>query len=136
MIRQFWRSNGSPPTRRPSPAPKDRHVVFQGLTARYGFALASVLLAQLLVTLGQLLFSFPPLIFFAAAVAVTPTLAGRASDFLALILAALLSDFFFVQPAFVFSLHWQVSKLSLVYLFGGLLSVFISKRLSSMSAAN
>jgi hypothetical protein len=137
VTRQFWRSNGKPlPRGRPSPALRDRHIVFQGLTARYGFAVISVLLAHLLVTLGNLLFSFPPLIFFAAAVAVTLTLAGRAPGLFALILATLLSDFFFVQPTFVFSLDWQVFRLSLIYLFGGLLSVFISKRLSSMSAAN
>jgi len=122
VTRQFWRSNGRPlPRRRPSPAPRDRHVVFQGLAARYGLAGITVLLAHLLVTLGNLLFSFPPLIFFAAAVAATLTLAGPAPGFFALLLATLLSDFFFVQPTFVFSLDRQVFRLSLFYLFGGLL---------------
>src|SRR5687768_8888373 len=54
VTRQFWRSNGKPlPRRRPAPAPRDRHIVFQGLTARYGLAVITVLLAHLLVTLGN-----------------------------------------------------------------------------------
>ena len=110
--------------------------MFRGLAARYGLAIITVLLAHLLVTLGSLLSLFPPLIFFAAAVAATLTLGGRAPGLLALVLATLLSDFFFIKPAFVFSLDWQVLRLSLLYLLGGLLSVFISKRLSSTSAAN
>ena len=135
--RQFWRSNGKhPPAALSSPAPGSQHLVFQGVVPRYGFALISVLLACVFVTLGNLLFSFPPLIFFAAAVATTLTLGGRTPGLFALVLATLLSDFFFIKPAFVFSLDWQVFRLSLFYLLGGLLSVFISKRLSSSEPAN
>jgi K+-sensing histidine kinase KdpD len=103
---------------------------------RYGLALTSVLLAYLFVTLGNLLFSFPPLIFFGAAVAFTFTVGGRAPGLFAFVLATLLSDFFFVKPTFVFSLDWRVFRLSVFYLLGGLLSVFISKRLTSPTQAH
>ncbi|HEY0100771.1 MAG TPA: hypothetical protein VGB76_17630 [Pyrinomonadaceae bacterium] len=110
------------------PTRSGQRLVFQGLLPRYGLAAASVLLAYLIVTLGNLLFSFPPLIFFGAAVAFTFTVVGRAPGLFAFVLATLLSDFFFVKPTFVFSLDWQVFRLSVFYLLGGLLSVFISKR--------
>lgn len=137
VTHQSWRSNGKPPPRRRlSPATKARNIMVQGLMPRYGLAVIAVLLAHLLVTVGNLLFSFPPLIFFAAAVAITLNIAGSAPGLFALMLATILSDFFFVQPTFVFSMDWQVFKLSLIYLFAGILSVFISKRLSSTLAAN
>lgn len=136
-VHRYWRSNGKPaPRARPSPTPVGQSLMYRGTPWRYGFAATSVLLAYGLVTLGSLLFAFPPLIFFAAAVAVTVTLAGPAPGLFALILATLLSDFFFIRPTFVFSLDRQVFKLSLLYLFGALLSAFISKRLSSTSAAS
>ena len=96
----------------------------------------SVLLAYLFVTLGNLLFSLPPLIFFGAAVAFAFTFGGRVSGLFAFVLATLLSDFFFVKPTLVFSLDWQVFRLSVFYLLGGLLSVFISKRLTSPTQAH
>ena len=134
---QLWRSNG----RRPlagtsSPTGSDKRLVFQGMLRRYGLALTSVLLAYLFVTLGNLLFSFPPFIFFGAAVAFTFTVGGRAPGLFAFVLATLLSDFFFVKPTFVFSLDWRVFRLSVFYLLGGLLSVFISKRLTSPTQAH
>lgn len=101
----------------------------------YGLAALSVLLAYLFVALGNLLFTFPPLIFFGAAVALTFTIGGRAPGLFALVLATLLSDFFFVKPTFVFSLDRQVFRLSVFYLLGGLLSVYISKRLSPQTRA-
>jgi K+-sensing histidine kinase KdpD len=110
--------------------------VFQRPAARYGLAVITVLIAHSLVALGNLLVSSPPLILFAAAVAVTFTLAGRAAGLFALLLATLLSDFFFVRPTFVFSLDRQVFRLSLLYLLGALLSAFISRRLTSTSAAS
>lgn len=94
-----------------------------------------MLTAYPFVTLFDVMFSFPPFIFFAAAVAVAFTLAGRGPGLLALLLATTLSDFFFVEPTFVFSMDWQVFRLSLVYLLGGLLSVFISRRLSARRAS-
>jgi hypothetical protein len=129
---QLGRSNGSRPlTGMLLPARGAQHPVFQGTMFRYGLAVVSLSLAYLFVTLGNLLFSFPPLIFFGAAVAFTFTFGGRNPGLLAFALATLLSDFFFVKPTFVFSLDWQVFKLSVFYLAGGLLSVFISKRLTS-----
>lgn len=137
MTQQRWRSNGKPlPGARPSRAPRGENLVFRGWAPRYGFAVASVLLAGVFVAVGNLLFSFPPLIFFAAAVAVTLTLAGTAPGLSALVLATLLSDFFFVRPRFVFSLDWQVFRLSLSYLLAGLLSALISKLLSSRPAVS
>ena len=117
--RQNWRSNGHHPPAR----------------GAYGLAATGVLVAYALVALGDLLFSFPPFIFFAAAVAAALTLWGRGPGLFALLLATLLSDFFFVEPAFVLSLDWQVFRLSLVYLLGGLLSVFISRRLAPRLSA-
>ena len=87
------------------------------------------------VALGGRLLSFPPFIFFAAALAAALTLCGRGPGLFALLAATLLSDFFFVEPAFVFSTERQVFRLSLVYLLGGVLSVFISRRLSSRLSA-
>ena len=97
---------------------------------------SSVLLAGVFVAAGDLLFAFPPLIFFAAAVAFTLTLAGAAPGLFALVMATLLSDFFFIRPRFVFSLDGQVFRLSLIYLSAGLLSALISKLLSSRPAAS
>jgi K+-sensing histidine kinase KdpD len=137
MTRQFRRANGSsPPPVMRSPARSGRRLVFQGMMSGYGLAAVSVLLAYLLVTLGKLLFSFPPLVFFGAAVAFTFTFGGRAHGLFALVLATLLSDFFFVKPTFVFSLDWQVFRLSVFYLLAGLLNVFISKRLNSPTRAH
>lgn len=137
VAQQLWRSNGRRPTAgMSSPTGSDKRPVFQGMFQRYGLAVSSVLLAYLFVTLGNLLFSFPPLIFFGAAVAFTFTVGGRAPGLLAFLLATLLSDFFFVKPTFVFSLDWQVFRLSVFYLLGGLLSVYISKRLTSPPQAH
>ena len=137
VTQQFRRNNGSRlPPGMFSPTRSSKRLMFQGMMSGYGLAVTSVLLAYLFVTLGNLLFSFPPFIFFGAAVAFTFTLAGRAPGLFALVLATLLSDFFFVKPTFVFSLDWQVLRLSVFYLLGGLLSVFISKRLTSPTRAH
>lgn len=108
--------------------------MFRSRALRYGFAVVSVLLAGVFVAVGDLLFSLPPLIFFAAAVATALRLAGAAPGLCALVLATLLSDFFFVRPRLVFSLDWQVFRLSLIYLLAGLLSALISKLLFSRAA--
>jgi hypothetical protein len=132
FTQHFRRSNGSHPPSGMSSAKHDgRRRVFRAITSGYGLAVVSVLLAYLFVTSGNFLFRFPPLIFFGAAVAFTFTFAGRAPGLLAFILSTLLSDFFFVKPTFTFSLDWQVFRLSVFYLLGGLLSVFISKRSTS-----
>ena len=132
VAQQLSRSNGRRPlTGMSSPTDSGKRLVFQGMFHRYGLAVTCVLLAYLFVTLGNLLFSFPPLIFFGAAVAFTFTVGGRAPGLFAFVFATLLSDFFFVKPTFVFSLDWQVFRLSAFYLLGALLSVFISKRLTS-----
>jgi K+-sensing histidine kinase KdpD len=137
VAQKLWRSNGRrPPTVKLSPTRRARRPVVRGIIPRYGIAVASTLLAYLFVTLGNLLFSFPPLIFFGAAVAFSFTLGGRAPGFFALVLATLLSDFFFVKPTFLFSLDWQVFRLSIFYLVGGLLSLFISKHLTSQTRAH
>lgn len=130
---QHWRSNGHrPPRRRSHPALAGRRLSSLKL---YGLAAAGVLVAYTLVTLFDVMLSSPPFIFFAAAVAVAFTLAGRGPGLLALLLATTLSDFFFVEPTFVFSLDGQVFRLSLVYLLGGLLSGFISRRLSARTSS-
>ena len=134
-VRPYWRSNGKPPARAAAASGR-RRILFRGPGSRYGFAAAIVLLAYVFVLLGDLLLMFPPLILFAAAVAATFILAGPRPGLFALALATLLSDFFFVRPTLVFSLDWQVFRLSLLYLLGGLLSVFFSKLLSSRSAAS
>lgn len=137
MTQHHRRSNGKPPPwARSSRAPGGENLGFRGRAPRYGFAVVSVLLAGVFVAAGDLLFAFPPLIFFAAAVAVTLTLAGAAPGLFALVLATLLSDFFFVRPRFVLSLDWQVFGLSLSYLLAGLFSALISKLLSSRAAAS
>lgn len=126
-------SNGQQPAgRRTTPAHAARRLSSWG---PYGLATAGVLVAYPLVTLVDFLFSYPPFIFFAAAVAAAFTLAGRGPGLLALLLATTLSDFFFVEPTFVFSMDREVFRLSLVYLLGGLLSVFISRRLSARTSA-
>lgn len=138
VAKKLWQSNGrrtptvklSPP-RRALPRP-----VYRGMIYRYGLAVAGTLLAYIFVTLGNLLLTFPPLIFFGAAVAFSFTFGGRAPGFFAFVLATLLSDFFFVKPTFLFSLDWQVFRLSICYLAGGLLSVFISKHLTSQTRAH
>jgi hypothetical protein len=137
VAQKLWRSDGRrPPAGKLSPTRRARLPAFQGIIPRYGLAVAGVLLAYLLVALGNLLFTFPPLIFFGAAVVYSFTFGGRAPGLFACVLATLLSDFFFVKPTFVFSLDWQVFKLSVFYLLGGLLSVFISKRLTSPTQAH
>lgn len=71
------------------------------------------------MALCNLLFSFPPLIFFGAALAFSFTFGRHAPRFFALILATLLSDFFFVKPTFLCSPDGQVFRLSVFYLAGG-----------------
>jgi hypothetical protein len=137
VTRQYRRSDGRPlPEARRSRAPRSKNFMSRGRAPRYGFAVVSVLLAGVCVAVGNLILTFPPLILFAAAVAVTPTLAGAAPGLFALVLATLLSDFFFVRPSFVFSLDREVFRLSLGYLLAGLLSAFISKLLSSRAEAS
>ena len=137
VTRQCRRSNGRPlPEARTSRAPRGKDFMSRGWATRYGFAVVSVLLAGVFAAVGNLILTFPPLILFAAAVAVTLTLAGAAPGLFALVLATLLSDFFFVRPSFVFSLNREVFGLSLGYLLAGLLSAFISKLLSSRAAAS
>ncbi len=137
VAEKLWRSNGRRlPTGMSPSTGGGKRLVFQGLIFRYGLAVTSVLLAYLFVTLGNLLFSFPPLIFFGAAVAFTFTFGGRAPGLCAFVLATLLSDFFFIKPTLVFSLDWQVFRLSAFYLLGGLLSVFLSKRLTAPPRAH
>ena len=132
-MRRHRGSNGHRPSRPQSvPAHAGRVISYRG---SYGLAVTGVLIAYLIVTLGDLLFSSPPFIFFGAAVALAFTLAGRGPGLFALLVATMLSDFFFVEPAFVFSLDRQVFRLSLVYLLGGLLSVFISHRLAARTSA-
>ena len=137
VAQKLWLSNGRrPPTGKLSPTRRVRRPGFQGIIPMYGLAVTSVLLAYLFVTLGNLLFSFPPLIFFGAAVVFSFTFGGYGTGLFALVLATLLSDFFFVKPTFVFSLDRQVFRLAVFYLLGGLLSVFISKRLTSPTRAH
>lgn len=125
-------SNGHHPTaRQTAGAHAGRRASLRG---SYGLAAAGVLIAYPIVTVFDLLFSFPPFILFAAAVAAAFTLAGSGPGVFALLLATVLSDFFFVEPTFAFSLDWQVFRLSLVYLLGGLLSVLISHRLSARAS--
>ena len=133
VTRQHWQSNGHHPSGQLSTPTR----VGRRFSRResYGLASIAVLTAYLMVALGDLLFTFPPFIFFAAAVALAFTLWGWGSGLLALLLATLLSDFFFVGPAFIFSMDWRVFRLSLVYLFTGLLSVFISRLLSARTSA-
>lgn len=64
------------------------------------------------------------------------TLAGPGPGLFALLPATLLSDFFFVEPTLVLSLDRQVFGLSLVYLPGGLLSLFISRRPSARTSSS
>ena len=133
VTRQHWQSNGHHPSgQQSSPTHLGRHF---SRRESVGLAAIGVLTAYPMVALCDLLFTFPPFIFFAAAVALAFTLWGRGPGLLALLLATVLSDFFFVGPAFVFSIDWQVFRLSLVYLFTGLLSVFISRLLSARTSA-
>ena len=123
------RPNGHPASgQSSSPALAGRGLMFG---ESYELAVAGVLAAYLIVALGNLLFSFPPFIFFAAAVALAFALVGRGPGLVALLAATLLSDFFFVEPAFTFSMDWQVFRLCLVYLLAGLLSLFMTRRSSS-----
>lgn len=136
VTRQYWRSNGRPHPEASRPgAPSSKNFMARGRATRYGFAFVSVLLAGVFVAAGNSILAFPPLIFFAAAVAVTFTRTGAAPGVFALVLATLLSDFFFVRPRFVFSLDSHVFRLSLVYLLAGLLSILISKLLSARAVA-
>jgi len=137
VAQKLWRSNGRrSPTGKVSHTRRTRPPGVQGIIPGYGLAVAGVLLAHLFVTLGNLLFAFPPLILFGAAVVISFTFGGYGAGLFACVLATLLSDFFFVKPTFVFSLDWQVFRLSVFYLLGGLLSVLISKRLTSPTQAH
>jgi len=100
-----------------------------GTGVRYGFAVLSVALASGLAAAGDRAFSFPPLILFAAAVAATAAFSGVIPGLLALALATLASDLFFVSPRYVFSLDRTVFRLAAFYLLAGLVSYFFNRQL-------
>jgi K+-sensing histidine kinase KdpD len=90
-----------------------------------------VLIAWGCVLLWNSLLSFPPFIFFALAVMAAVVYSGYRSGLVALVLSTLLSDFFFIHPTYEFSIDGSVLKLSLFYLLGGVLTLFIGKRLAA-----
>jgi K+-sensing histidine kinase KdpD len=125
----FWKSNGHRPGRKPTAAAASTPLrVQQEQKSRYGFAIFSVLMACGCVLVTRSLFSFPLLLFFVLALILTATYSGLRPALLALVLAILLSDFFFVHPAYELSLNGIVFRISLYYSAGVLLGYYLVKR--------
>ena len=82
--------------------------------------------AALSVFAVQWLFKFPPLIIFAGAVAICFLVLGVRPGLLALLLSALVSDFFFVEPVLTFTRHSFV--LGVYYLGAAVVSRFFTRK--------
>jgi K+-sensing histidine kinase KdpD len=85
-----------------------------------------VAVAALSVFAVQWLFKFPPLIIFAGAVAICFLVLGVRPGLLALLLSALVSDFFFVEPVLTFTRHSFV--LGVYYLGAAVVSRFFTRK--------
>jgi K+-sensing histidine kinase KdpD len=129
MRQFFWKSNGHPHRRKSLVLSSESPLRFQRtLRRRYGFALLSVLLACVCVLIGKALFSLPPLLFFSLSLMLTVTYSGFRPALFALMLATILSDFFFIHPAYEFSMNGHVFRISLYYFIGMLITYLLLKR--------
>ena len=132
MTQTSWQSNGHSPRRDPSPTKSRRLTRLRRNPAiRYVSAILIVLFAWAGVLICSALFSTPPFLLFALAIMLTAVLSGFRPGLLALALAILLSDFFFVHPTYELSMNGTVFRISLYYLAGMLLSYYVAKRASA-----
>lgn len=129
---RFWRLNGRPSQKEGTLKGNEGRLRDQlNWRGQCGFAVLNVLLAWAGVLIGNTLFSFPPFLLFAIAVMASARYAGLQSGLVALALATLLSDFFFIHPAYELSMNGAVLRLLLVYFLGGLVSYLAARRLAS-----
>jgi len=93
----------------------------------YGTVLFIVVAAGLLVFAVESMLNFPPFLAFAAAVAVCFVTLGVRPGLLALILSALASDFFFIEPRWTFT-RYSV-QFGMYYLAAAVAFWFFSRKL-------
>ena len=73
--------------------------------ARHSFPIVVVAVTLVLIMFVDRALGFPPLILLIAPIAITLAYAGRGPGFVALAVAAVASDYVFVDPAGRFTLH-------------------------------
>jgi K+-sensing histidine kinase KdpD len=89
------------------------------------FAAGSILIGTGCIAAIQSIAGFPPLLLYVASVTAAALRMGLICGLLALLLATLASDFFFVDPILTFSLNERVLFLSLNYIVGGGIALLI-----------
>jgi K+-sensing histidine kinase KdpD len=97
---------------------------------RYGIALLSVGAATGCTALVAALSPVTPFLLFVLAAGVGATYGGRGPGLVAVALALLASDFFFIPTRYTLTMNWQTLHLGLVYAFGALVSSLLAYRLT------
>lgn len=90
--------------------------------SRYALAFLATLLAAAIVGAIDLAFSFPPFLVFALAAGVIWLFCGAGPALLSIALAALGSDYFFLQPRYELSLDFATAQLAGIYMVCALLA--------------
>jgi K+-sensing histidine kinase KdpD len=83
--------------------------------ARYVAAVLLTALAAMLVTVVDVVLSFPPFLIFALAAGFTVLFCGIGPCILSISLSALVSDFLFLQPRYELSLNGTTAALTAIY---------------------
>jgi len=77
--------------------------------------LAALVVTTVIVALCDRAFGFPPLVLFAAPIAVAAAVNGRSVVVIAVIATAVVGDFFFVEPVYRITVHAQGFALLLYF---------------------
>ena len=101
-----------------------------GRAVNYVMALSGTLLVTLVAVVFNAIFGIPPFLFFGLGVCIVAVTTGAGPAWLGVLLATLLSDFFFVQPTFQVSLNRRVLQLGVFYSIGAMVSYLTAHHLS------
>ena len=115
---------------------QDAHMRASSRSVRYAAAVSFVAGATALVAAVQLSWGFSPFLVFVAAVCINAVIFGIDAGIVALLLATLASDFFFIEPRLSFSLKRQVFTLGGLYACGAILSLMFARRFVNKPGRN
>ena len=104
-------------------------MVDQRTLIRYAGVLAAFVVTTIVVVACERLFGFPPLVLFAAPIAVALALDGLSLVVIAVIAGALIGDFFFVKPVHHVTVHAQGFRLLMSFGLGTLIAAISMRRI-------